>query len=86
MVDSGTCYKRFTLKEAVSTDEAQQFCVQQGGDLATAPTHVTRVSLEQVNALFNSRSIIDSWIGLVNKDNKIGAFYLTKRVPKLGKL
>lgn len=74
MVDSGTCYKRFTLKEAVSTDEAQQFCVQQGGHLATAPTHITRVSLEQVYALFNSRSIIDSWIGLVSKDNKIGAY------------
>ena len=66
-MDAGICYTRFTLKEAVDADEAQQFCIQQGGHLAVAPTHNMRIALEQVYAFFNNQSIVDSWIGLRNR-------------------
>lgn len=73
-MDAGICYKRFTLKVAVDADEAQHFCIQQGGHLAVAPTHNMRIALEQVYAIFNNKSIVDSWIGLRNHGEKPGAF------------
>lgn len=74
VIDAGICYKRFTLKVAVDADEAQHFCIQQGGHLAVAPTHNMRIALEQVYAIFNNQSIVDSWIGLRNRGEKPGAF------------
>ena len=68
------CYKRFTLKEAVDADEAQQFCIKQGGHLAVAPTHNMRIALEQVYAIFNNQSIVDSWIGMKNRGGQPVAF------------
>jgi hypothetical protein len=66
-MDAGMCYRRFTLKEAVDADGAQQFCIKQGGHLAVAPTHNMRIALEQVYGFFNNQSIVDSWIGLRNR-------------------
>ncbi|EFX83740.1 hypothetical protein DAPPUDRAFT_301668 [Daphnia pulex] len=67
VMDAGMCYRRFTLKEAVDADGAQQFCIKQGGHLAVAPTHNMRIALEQVYGFFNNQSIVDSWIGLRNR-------------------
>lgn len=74
VLDSGICYRRFTLKTAIDADEAQEFCVKRGGHLATAPTHTTRIALEEIYAYFSNISVADSWIGLRNRDNQPGAF------------
>lgn len=74
VLDAGICYRRFTLKEPVNVDQAQEFCRQNGGHLATAPTHIMRIALEQVYAFFNNQSVVDSWIGLRNRGQQPGAF------------
>ncbi|XP_032782600.2 LOW QUALITY PROTEIN: uncharacterized protein LOC116920568 [Daphnia magna] len=74
VLDAGICYRRYTLKVAIDVDEAQEFCVQHGGHLATAPTHATRKALEEVYAYFSNRSVVDSWIGLWNRNDQPGAF------------
>lgn len=81
VLDSGICYKRFTLKEAIDADEAQQFCYQRGSHLATAPTHTSRLALEQVYAVFNNRSVVDSWIGLRSQGDRPGAFSWLNEKP-----
>ena len=74
VLDTGICYKRFTLNEAIDADEAQQFCIKQGGHLAKAPTQSTRIALEQVYFYFNNISVVDSWIGLKNRNDQPGIF------------
>ena len=81
VLDAGICYRRYTMKEAVDTDEAQQVCVRHGGHLAVAPTHNMRIALEQVYAAFNNRSVVDSWIGLRNRGEQPGAFSWVSETP-----
>ena len=76
VLDSKICYRRFTLKEAADWDDAQLECARHGAHLATAPTHLLRVALEQSYAYFNNQSIVDSWIGLVRREgDPIGSFH-----------
>ena len=77
VLDAGLCYRRFTAAEPVSWDAAVEECARHGSHLATAPTHGLRVALEQVYGHFNNESVVDSWIGLRQRDSKVGAFQWT---------
>ena len=80
VLDAGICYRRYTLKEVIDTDEAQQVCVRHGGHLAVAPTHNIRIALEQVYAAFNNRSVVDSWIGLRNRGEQLAELHRDLRL------
>ncbi len=71
-MDSNLCYKRFTMPEAVTWDEAREECIRQGGDLSMAPTHSLRIAMEMVYMFFNNQSIVDSWIGARNPGGRPG--------------
>lgn len=83
VLDTGICYRRLTMKEPVDVDEAQQICVRHGGHLAVAPTHNMRIALEQVFAVFNNQSIVDSWIGLRNRGEEPGSFRWVNGTPDI---
>lgn len=80
VLDVGLCYRRFTLEESIDADEAQRFCIQKGGFLATAPTHTRRIALEQIHAFMRNLTTVDAWIGLIkNQDEqKYGDFVWVK--------
>ena len=81
VLDAKICYRRFTLKEAVDWDNAQEECARHGGHLATAPTNLLRVAMEQSYAYFNNQSIVDSWIGLMRREgDPIGSFYWASNI------
>ena len=81
VMDKGICFKRFILQDAIDADEAQQFCMEDKGHLATAPTHNMRIAMQQVHAVFNNRSVAThSWIGLRHRDESLGAFSWLKEL------